>query len=213
MSQRTIIPTQSALLELKDERAGMREGYRFLDEKRLILAAEILAELGRYEREMAVFRAAYHEAATALQGAVVRHGLEGLGVYPAARCRGTSWSLEPRRVLGVMLYDLTEAQQTASPDSEPAWREDDPTPWSLARSPEAERCREAFQALLPGAARLAAMVANLQRLRLDYARTARRARALEDVLLPEIDATLDVVESALEELEREEVVRARQGWR
>jgi V/A-type H+/Na+-transporting ATPase subunit D len=64
--------------------------------------------------------------------------------------------------------------------------------------------------LIPRAARLAAMVGNLQRLRADYARTARRARALEDVLLPEIDETLRAVESALEELEREEVVRARQ---
>jgi V/A-type H+-transporting ATPase subunit D len=54
------------------------------------------------------------------------------------------------------------------------------------------------------------MVGNLQRLRADYARTERRARALEDVLLPEIDETLRGVESALDELEREEVVRARQ---
>ena len=36
----TSLPTQSAFLELKEERVGMQEGYRFLDEKRLILAAE-----------------------------------------------------------------------------------------------------------------------------------------------------------------------------
>jgi V/A-type H+-transporting ATPase subunit D len=42
MTERAIVPTRSAFLKLKDERSGMREGYRFLDEKRLILA-----ELGR----------------------------------------------------------------------------------------------------------------------------------------------------------------------
>jgi V/A-type H+-transporting ATPase subunit D len=47
MTERAIVPTRSAFLELKEERSGMREGYRSLDEKRLILAAEILAELGR----------------------------------------------------------------------------------------------------------------------------------------------------------------------
>ncbi|CRI66603.1 V-type ATP synthase, subunit D [Thiocapsa sp. KS1] len=200
MTERAIVPTHSAFLELKEERSGMREGYRFLDEKRLILAAEILAELGRYEREMAAFGNDYREATEALQGAVARHGLEGLAVYPPTPPLETDWQLNPRRVLGVTLLDLVETEPRA------------PSPavaLGVATSPEAEACRKAFEALIPRAARLAAMVANLQRLRADYARTARRARALEDVLLPEIDDTLRAVESALEELEREEVVRAR----
>jgi V/A-type H+-transporting ATPase subunit D len=200
MTERAVVPTQSAFLELKEERSGMREGYRFLDEKRLILAAEILAELGRYEREMTAFRDDFREAVTALQGAVARHGLEGLAVYPPASPLEADWQLDPRRVLGVTLLDLVETEPRARA----------PAPMlGLAASPEAEACRNAFETLIPRAARLAAMVGNLQRLRADYARTARRARALEDVLLPEIDETLRAVESALEELEREEVVRAR----
>jgi V/A-type H+/Na+-transporting ATPase subunit D len=95
MTERAIVPTHSAFLELKEERSGMREGYRFLDEKRLILAAEILAELGRYEREMTAFRNDYREAAKALQGAVARHGLEGLAVYPPASPLETDWQLGP----------------------------------------------------------------------------------------------------------------------
>jgi V/A-type H+-transporting ATPase subunit D len=199
MTERAIVPTHSAFLELKEERSGMREGYRFLDEKRLILAAEILAELGRYEHEMAAFRADYREAVDALQGAVARHGLEGLAVHPPAPPLDTDYRLTPRRVLGVTLQDLVENDR--QPQSPPP---------SVADSPEADSCRRAFQALIPRIARLGAMVGNLQRLRADYARTARRARALEDVLLPEIDETLRAVESALEELEREEIVRARQ---
>ena len=59
--------------------------------------------------------------------------------------------------------------------------------------------------------RLADLVANLERLRAEYARTARRARAMEDVLLPEIDGTLSAIDTALEELEREEAVRVRRA--
>ena len=81
---------------------------------------------------------------------------------------------------------------------------------AVGASPEAELCRNAFSDLIPRAARLAVLSGNLERLRLEYTRTARRARALEDVLLPEIDDTLKDIDVALEELEREEAIRVRQ---
>ena len=62
MAEREVIPTRSAFLELKEERVGMQEGYRFLDEKRLILAAEILVTLNTYTQELAAFRADYAAA-------------------------------------------------------------------------------------------------------------------------------------------------------
>jgi V/A-type H+-transporting ATPase subunit D len=198
MSERETTPTQSLLLELKEERVGMSEGYRFLDEKRLILASEILAELNRYQTELTSFEAAYATASTALESAAVRHGVEELNLYPPATPLDGTMVLKPRSVLGVTVYDLT--CEIEEPEASPR---------TLLESPEAERCRDAFRALIPRAAHLAALAGNLERLREDYARTARRARALEDVLLPELDGTLSAVEGALEELEREEAVRAR----
>lgn len=195
-----VTPTQSALLELKEERVGMQEGYRFLDEKRLVLASEILAELGRYEAEMAEFRIAYERAAAALRAAVGRHGLEELTLYPPAPPLDGRMRLDARSVLGVTVYDLSCEVDEPEPPLD-----------TVVASPEAARCREAFRALVPRAAHLAALAGNLARLRADYARTARRARALEDVLLPEIDEALGGIQSALEELEREEAVRARRA--
>ena len=198
MSEREATPTQSLLLELKEERGGMREGYRFLDEKRLILASEILAELNRYQAELESFELDYAAAAVALQQAVVRHGVEELSLYPPASPSAGEMILKPRSVLGVTLFDLTcEMADAGAP------------PQLALASPEAEHCRDAFRALIPRAAHLAALAGNLERLREDYARTARRARALEDVLLPELDGTVSAIEGALEELEREEAVRAR----
>ena len=40
-----IAPTRSAALALADERELMRQGYRFLDEKRVLLASEMLRRL------------------------------------------------------------------------------------------------------------------------------------------------------------------------
>jgi V/A-type H+-transporting ATPase subunit D len=204
MADREIIPTQSAYLELKAERAGMDEGYRFLDEKRLILASEILVMLREYEQTMQRWGAAYGEARTAVRAALGRHGLEGLSVYPPAAPADCTKAPGTRSVLGVRV------------EEPPAVDEPEPGPVAEAafnRSPEAEHCRRCFLRLPPLAARLAVITGNLERLRREYLRTARRARALEDVLLPEIDSTLRVVDSALEELEREEAIRVRRAGR
>jgi vacuolar-type H+-ATPase subunit D/Vma8 len=39
---REVLPTRSAAMELADERKLMRQGYEFLDEKRMLLATEML---------------------------------------------------------------------------------------------------------------------------------------------------------------------------
>jgi V/A-type H+-transporting ATPase subunit D len=63
--------------------------------------------------------------------------------------------------------------------------------------------------LLALAAPLAAAVGNLERLSGEYRRSVRRARALQDVLLPELGQALRDVESALEELEQQDLVAMR----
>lgn len=218
MTDRELVPTQSAFLELKVERAGMQEGYRFLDEKRLILAAEILANLRDYEATVARWRAAEGPARKALRAAVGRHGLDELSVYPALATECVLGS-ESRSVLGVRIETpvpvevgdpepgVSQTTGVIGPGRDPDFDLDDRGPAN--RSPEADACRVAFAELMPIAARLALLTGNLERLREEYLRTARRARALEDVLLPEMDARLALIDNALEELEREESVRVR----
>jgi V/A-type H+-transporting ATPase subunit D len=56
---------------------------------------------------------------------------------------------------------------------------------------------------------LAARAGNLNRLAREYRRTERRARALEKVLLPEVDQAIKMVDEQLEMMEREEAIRTR----
>ena len=194
---RELVPTHSALLDLRQEREGMQEGYQFLDEKRLVLAAEIVNELQRYATVRQRMNTLSAEAAVALRAAVMRHGLEGLQIYPVSSVPDAELEVVQRSVLGVPLQRARVHAQGA-----PAVALDN-------ASPEASQCCRAFRALLPVAAEMAAVSGNLQRLRDEYRHTARRARALEDVLIPELDETLAALELAMEDLEREEVVRAR----
>ena len=80
-------------------------------------------------------------------------------------------------------------------------------------SPEARACRAAFIALLALLAPLAAGRNNLERLAAEYRRTERRARALENVLLPEIDRSLATIEEQLELADQEEALRIRMAGR
>jgi V/A-type H+-transporting ATPase subunit D len=76
-------------------------------------------------------------------------------------------------------------------------------------SPEGEACRRGFVALIESATRLAAVSGNLERLSFEYRRSVRRARALQDVLLPELDRAIHVIEGRLEELEQEDAISMR----
>jgi V/A-type H+-transporting ATPase subunit D len=196
---REVSPTHSAFLELREERQGMEEGYHFLDEKRLILAAAMLGELQRYEGALEQFRSAYAAAVESLKAALARHGLEELEVQPVAGSWRGRLAVRRRSVLGVPVDEVECAPG------------DEAEPGPPGGSPESTRCRERFAALLPLAAGLAAMTGNLQRLSHEYGRTSRRARALEDVLLPELEQQLRVIDTALEEQEREEAIRVRRA--
>ena len=191
-------PTRSVVLEMKDERRAMHEGYVFLDEKCLLLAAEVLRELQHYGALRQELIAKHSAATDALEAAIARHGLHGLQVYPVANISGARLRDTRSAVMGVRLQDvaLDVGTLTALPAADP--------------SPEAEACRGAFAALLGVAASLAAVAGNLERLSLEYQRAARRARALQDVLLPELDRSVYEIESRLQELEQEDAIWMRQ---
>jgi V/A-type H+-transporting ATPase subunit D len=192
-----ITPTRSAILELDEERQAMREGYRFLDEKRLLLASEMLAELRRYEFAARVFQDRLREAAAALRAAVARHGLDGVQVYPPTLFATDALQRVSRQLLGLPLLSATCRAGGASARA------------AEHASPEGKRCRELFSMVLRDAVPLAAHSGNLERLRLEYRRTERRARALEQVMMPELDAVIADLESRLEEMEQEEAIRVR----
>ena len=76
-------------------------------------------------------------------------------------------------------------------------------------SPEAEACRNSCMEILQLSATLAELSGNLHRLLREYRLTERRARALENVILPEIEQALGEMSVHLEEMDLEDVIRAR----
>ena len=194
--------TRSAALALADERALMRQGYQFLDEKRMLLATEMLRALAGHRALEARLVERMVEARTAMRDALQRHGLERLQAYPAGDVAPHAPTLMRTQFLGV-------AQVAAQFDPHGVDTDGDP----VDPSPEARACRNAFAALLGPLALLAASTGNLERLAAEYRRTERRARALENVLLPEIETALKSIDEHLELADQEEAVRTRVAGR
>jgi V/A-type H+-transporting ATPase subunit D len=191
-------PTQAALLALKEERAVIDEAYEFLDEKRLLLAAELLRQLTRYESLNNELGTLTQQAAGQLKAAVQRHGLQELGVYPA-RLQGRQ-TLEKRQknFMGVTLIE-TRLDIAATPVVvKPCFASD-----------EADLCRSAFEQLVVKNAELSGVVGNLYRLMVEYRMTERRARALENIILPEVEQAFKEIGTHLEEMEFEDAIRVR----
>ena len=192
-----VAPTRSAALALAEERTLMRQGFGFLDEKRMLLAAEILRMTRRYEEAATAMEERRRAASAALAAAVERHGLDQLQLYPAPEAPATP---ADERSLFLGLAMLLAGQV--------------PAPAAMSRatidpSPEAKACRAAFEKLVWTAADIGLRASNLMRLAREYRRIERRANALEKVLLPETEKAMKLIDEQLDTMEREEVIRTR----
>jgi V/A-type H+-transporting ATPase subunit D len=197
-----VAATRVALLELRDERRLVQEGYELLDEKRVMLATAILRDLRAHEAAQAALDRLWLEAREALAGAVEIHGFEDLTVEPPCLLDTVLLRQVERSFLGLRLAEASLDAAPCIPASPP-----------VRSTPELRRCTGAFRQLTTELVAQAARAANLRRLIEEYRRTERRARALENVLLPEIDHSLKFIEEQLDAVDQEEAVRVRNAAR
>lgn len=195
---RTQTASRSAFLDLQDEQRLVNDGYEFLDEKRILLAAELLRQREAWREARAAFMRRWDAAAKLLPAAAADQGLEGLQVFPRQTLEAASVDLEERPYVGQVLLEASMALGEAQLLREP-----------MRPSREVRLAAEAFREALKAAVPLAAITANLKRLMREYRRTERRVRALENVVLPEIGQDLAAMEEHLDLNEQEEVIRVR----
>jgi len=197
-----ILATRVAFLELKDERRLIQEGYELLDEKRVLLATEIMRQLRRHAALQTELARLGTEALAALEGAVGMHGFDKLTVEPKLDLKPAQVVVHEQAFLGLRLVEAT-LDDRAPP----------PGPEARPTTPEARACAAAYRQMVARHVELAACVASLRRLIREYVRTERRARALENVVLPEIDESLHFIEEQLDAVDQEEAVRVRNAAR
>jgi V/A-type H+-transporting ATPase subunit D len=124
--------TRAAAMALGDEERLVQQGYDFLDEKRMLLAAEIMRQLNEWKKLQAARREATAGAREALDLALVDHGLEGLQIHPRNELPCAWDSIRQTVFLGVILLDVEPSASDGN----------------ARGSASAARCGHAFRALL-----------------------------------------------------------------
>ena len=198
MPDTEVLATRVAFLELKDERRLVQEGYELLDEKRVMLATEIMRQLRHHAALQADLAMLGDSALAALEAAIGMHGLDELTVEPKLDLGAALLGVHQQSFLGLRLVEaqLEVPAPVAAAAPQPA-------------TPEARNCALVHRRLISLHVELAACEVSLRRLVREYVRTERRARALENVVLPEIDESLRFIEEQLDALDQEEAIRVR----
>jgi V/A-type H+/Na+-transporting ATPase subunit D len=194
-----VIATRSELLARRSHAAVAQRGHTLLTQKRAALIAELRRaglQVGEKRAELERIAAAARDA-LALAAAV--DGPEALASAAIAARGEVTAELSSRNVAGVPVIEL---------DASSAARARTGRGYTLAAATAAtDRVAELFEAELDALLDLAAAELNLRRLTAQVARTTRQVNALEQVVIPRLEAEQRHIAATLEQRALEDRVR------
>ncbi len=189
-------PSKTELLELRAERALVREGKTVLEERRDLLAQLILANLSELAELNRVRERAFERARRWVRAAATRHGMQGLHrlAAPETGLPDPGWQVGNR--LGIPWLSGASAGDGDVPAA------------GACASLEMAMAVSALRDLLANLVHVAQAESNLMRLTDAFRRTQRRVNALDHIILPELNTDVRALEDIMDEMERDELVRA-----
>ncbi|MBI2372066.1 MAG: V-type ATP synthase subunit D [Deltaproteobacteria bacterium] len=191
--------TRMGLLSIRGRRQIAVKGAGLLRGKREALANEffrlmrgVIAGRERLEESL-------REASRVLTLARALEGEEVLGSLALAAAREIPVEIEQRKVWGVPTPEVTGPRLLRSHDA----RGTSPVGWGLGAAEAARRHEEVLEILLT----ICSREIRLRRLGEQIQKTSRRINALEEFLIPRLEQEMTRIALALEEREREDIVR------
>ena len=191
-------PSKTALLERRGERDLVSEGKTVLEERRDLLARLMWEQTLRVESLQDELATRLGQARSWGRRAMARHGVNGLARYgPNQATTGdVEWSRGNR--FGIEWIERDPAVRT---------RDEGSSRQPGGESLEIGQAESAMRRLVELLIELAAAEGNLVRITHGFRRTQRRVNALEHIILPEIEASIRHIEAAMDEVERDDLVR------
>jgi len=196
MARINIPPTRSNLIRVKQDLQFAREGYEILDRKREVLTTELIHvahDAGLLQEEVWKLVASAYKA---LEQAKLTMGDVHVEWAAMATSQTVDVHLKFRGVMGVPI-PIVEAR--GAPAS---------MTYSMGdTSATLDEASSAFRQVLKRIPELSERVTAVWRLAGELRKTQRRVNALQHIFIPEYEATVLFIKSALEEREREETFR------
>jgi len=189
-----IPPTKSSLRKLKEELSFAYEGYDLLNQKREILAIEIMRHIGEIRKMEAGLSGVLDELYTAYREAAVEMGSETLTLKSCSEKRSYFFHMEYTKLMGLKLpkirLSFKRPRVTAT------------LPGTTAAYDEAkEQSRTALEVL----AEYATLTKAIMMLSRELKKVQRRVNALEKIFIPQREEAKKYISDRIEEMEREEI--------
>jgi len=187
-------PTKSSLRKLKEDLAFAYEGYDLLNQKRELLAIEIVRRIGEIRRLEAEFSDVLDELYAAYRIAAIDMGSEAITLKSSSERRGYFFHMAFTKFMGLKLpkirltfkkslLTITLTGTTATYDT------------------AKERLRKTLQVL----AEYAVITKTIIMLSRELKKVQRRVNALEKIFIPQHEEAKKYISDRIEEMEREEI--------
>ncbi len=196
MARINVPPTRSNLLKTKQELRFASEGYEILDQKRVVLAKELVRLANDAEALQEKMQNMMANAYRAQEKAMLTMGREHVEWAALAVHKTVDVQVRYRGVMGISL-PLIEAHG-------------EPPEMTYSLGDTAASLDEAssvFREVLSYIPELSRLVTSVWRLAVELRKTQRRVNALEFIFIPQYEETITFIQSSLEEREREETFR------
>jgi V/A-type H+-transporting ATPase subunit D len=193
MAKTNVPPTRSNLLRTRQDLRFAREGFEILDQKREVLAKELVSQANEAEELQDRMEKMLAEAYRVLEKAMLTMGREHVEWAALAVHKTVEVQLKFHGVMGI---ELPLVESNGKPPE---------MSYSLGdTSVSLDQASAAFREILSLIPDLSRLVTTVWRLAIELRKTQRRVNALEYIFIPEYEETIAYIESSLEEREREE---------
>ncbi len=187
-------PTKSSLRRIKEDLTFAYEGYDLLNQKREILAIEIIRHIGEIRKMEAGLSGVLDELYAAYRTAAVEMGSETLTLKSCSERRSYFFHMEFTKLMGLKLpkirLSFKRPRVTAT------------LPGTTASYDEAkDKSRKALEVL----AEYATITKTIMMLSRDLKKVQRRVNALEKIFIPQREEAKKYISDRIEEMEREEI--------
>ena len=193
-----VAPTRGNLLQLRDQLEQYQQGHDLLDRKREVLTHKLFQMFDQAEEIEQEARKRFKAAHEAVNQARMKIGLDRLQWISLSPSADISVDVESQSIMGVMTAIVSIKIRTL------------PIPYGPGDTVVAlDKAHQKWLNVAQILGDLVESTVTVWRLATELRKTQRQVNALEQILIPRYQATIEDISNTLEEKEREEIVHAK----
>jgi V/A-type H+-transporting ATPase subunit D len=195
-----IHPNRTYLLQLKEKQRAVAGSLKILKARRQALLMEFLNSVRPFLRSRQEIRRLYHDALQQLYASMGSEGEQAVTSVARINRREDQLTIQQQNILGVKYYDVVLPRNIRRQVDERKYD-------YIASGANLEEAAESFEKTVESMLTLAAFETKVRRLGEEILQVSRRARVLEERVLPELAGKIKSTDQYIAEREREEYFR------